>query len=89
MPKYKKRQIDLNPFCQTDGTWQCSYTILEFGQSCWGCQEGHVDGTFSSRREAKSAAWREAKQIIDKFEIGAAPSASKTIAQRDPLKRKP
>ncbi|UVT16052.1 MAG: hypothetical protein H8K04_00340 [Nitrospira sp.] len=68
MLKYKRRRIKLDPICQTDGTWQCSYTIIEFRQSCYGCQEGHVDGTFSSRQEAKSAAWKEAKQIVDAFD---------------------
>ncbi|UVT16541.1 MAG: hypothetical protein H8K04_02965 [Nitrospira sp.] len=49
MPTYKQRRIDLDPICQADGTWQCSYTIIEFRQTCWGCQDGHLDGTYSTR----------------------------------------
>ncbi|MDK2742412.1 MAG: hypothetical protein NDI90_05815 [Nitrospira sp. BO4] len=73
MPTYKQRRIELTPICQADGTWQCSYAIIEFKQACWRCQEGQLESTFSSSQEAKSAAWKEAKRIVDAFEPYALP----------------
>jgi len=68
MLKYKQRKIDVAPVRQADGTWHCSYIIFEFRQTCWGCQTGSPDGSFSSRREATMAALKEAKHMADALE---------------------
>lgn len=73
MSYYKHRRIDLAPVRQADGTWHCSYIIFEFRQTCWGCQTGSLDGSFSSRKEATLAAMKEAKHVADSLERFAPP----------------
>ncbi len=68
MEYYKQRRIDVAPIRQANGTWHCPYMIIESRQTCWGCQTGCPNGTFSSRKEATTAALKEAKRMVDALE---------------------
>ena len=69
MPYYKHRKIELTPTRHDDGTWNCPYRIIEFTRNSWVFYKGCVEGRFASRGEAAVAAMKEAKQIIDTFEV--------------------
>lgn len=73
MEYYKQRRIDVAPVRQANGTWHCPYMIIESRQTCWGCQTGCLDGNFSSRKEATTAALKEAKRRVDALERFAPP----------------
>ena len=69
MPDYKQRKIEITPKRQADGTWQCSYRIIEFHSTCWRFHTGCPDGCFASREMVVAAAVTEAKQIVDALDL--------------------
>ncbi len=73
MPDYKQHKIELTPKRQPDGTWQCSYRIIEFRSTCWRFHTGSPDVCFVSRESAVSAALTEAKRIVDVLAPSALP----------------
>ena len=68
MPDYKHRTIELTPRRQADGTWHCSYRVIEFRPTSWGYHSGCVNDGFTSRKEAEAAALDVAKRIVDSLE---------------------
>lgn len=78
MPYYKQRKIEITPKRQADGTWQCSYRIIEFHSTCWRFQTGTPDGSFLSRGWAIENALAEAKRIVDALDIPARAPKSDT-----------
>lgn len=69
MPAYKHRTIKLTPKRTGDGTWSCAYRIIEIRSTGWRFHKGHSYGSFGSRDEAETAAFEEAKQIVDALEL--------------------
>ncbi|MDI3461895.1 MAG: hypothetical protein OJF50_000716 [Nitrospira sp.] len=64
---YKQRKIEVTPQRQADGTWKCSYRIIEFHATCWRFCTGALEGCFASREMAVAAAVTEAKRIVDRY----------------------
>jgi hypothetical protein len=78
MPDYKQRKIEVTPKRKPDGTWQCSYRIIEFHSTCWRFRTGCPDGCFASRETAAAAAVTEAKRIVDALDLPARAPKSDT-----------
>jgi hypothetical protein len=79
MPYYKRRKIEITPKRQADGTWQCSYRIIEFHSTCWRFQTGSPDSSFLSRGWAIETALAEAKRIVDALDIPAKSDADSVL----------
>jgi len=71
MPYYKQRKIEITSKRQADGTWQCSYRIIEFHSNCWRFHTGSPEGSFLSRGGAIATALTEAKRIVDAVDVPA------------------
>jgi hypothetical protein len=62
---YKGRSIQLIPILKDNGTWICRYLIIEKGHITSGSIVGWPESTFPTRKEAQSAALKDAKDVID------------------------
>jgi hypothetical protein len=62
---YKGRSIQLIPILKDNGTWICRYLIIEKGHITSGSIVGCPEITFSTRKDAQSAALKAATDVID------------------------
>ena len=67
---HQGRKIILVPGHQDNGTWVCQFTIPEFKASEVGKYQGYPPGESGTEQEAKIAAFRYAKKILDASHVG-------------------
>lgn len=63
--KHNGRSIQLKSIQRHDGTWGCSYTILEIGATRISSVTRYDNGTFPTREEGEAAALDAAQVEID------------------------
>jgi hypothetical protein len=61
---YEGRSIKLRSGLQTDGTWFCEYTIIEFRPARSFSESGYPVGSFTTRDQAEAAALEVAQGVI-------------------------
>ncbi|HEV8620169.1 MAG TPA: hypothetical protein VGQ79_04010 [Nitrospiraceae bacterium] len=67
---HQGKKIILVPSQKVNGTWVCQFTIPEFKGSEIAKYQGYPPGESGTEQEAKVAAFKYAKKILDASHVG-------------------